>query len=173
MTGSSVLSADDRLALRSLVESYALGVDQRRSADVASLFAADGVLVVPATPTGLAAPVERVGRSAIAKAMDGIARYDRTLHAIVGHVVGGSVGGQATGVASCLAHHVRGLDGGGLSALVWGMHYFDDYVFVSDEGELAWRFARRRLEVDWIEERPVESVRSFDETGHWVTGSPP
>ena len=156
------LTADDRLALRELAERYALGVDQRRAADVAALFAVDGVLVVPHTPTGNPAPIERVGRERIERAMGSIARYERTLHAIVGHVVdAGDEADGATGVVSCIAHHVLRGEDGTLSALVWAMHYADTYV--REDG--AWRFGRRVLDVDFIETRWVDSVRSHE--GAW------
>ena len=145
------MTVDDRLALRDLVEHYALHVDRRALDDLVELFTADGVLVVPRPPDTLTPTHERRGRDAIRTAMSALERYAFTLHAVVGHVVDAADGAHAaTGVVTCLAHHV--LED---RVIVWGLHYDDDYV--QDDG--VWRFARRALTVDWIEERPVSGVR--------------
>ena len=141
----------DRPGLRDLVERYALGVDRGALDDVADLFTSDGVLVVPRPPEVLTPTHERRGREAIRAAMTALDRYAATLHAVVGHVVDESDGAAtATGVVTCLAHHV--MDD---HSVVWALHYDDDYV---QEGG-RWRFSRRALTIDWIEERPVSQVR--------------
>jgi hypothetical protein len=144
---------DDSLALRALVERYALAVDERRVADISMLFTTDGVLAVPRPPASMEPTAERVGRAAIEEAMASLHRYVATTHAIVGHVVDGDPpsASAATGTTTCIAHHVRQSDDGSLTNIVWGLHYRDTYVV--DDG--TWRFARRALSVDWIEERPV------------------
>ena len=145
------MTIDERPALRDLVERYALHVDRRALDDLVELFTPDGVLVVPRPPDTLVPTHERRGRDAIRAAMGALDRYAATLHAIVGHVVDTTEGADAaTGVVTCLAHHV--LDD---RVVVWGLHYDDDYV--QDDG--VWRFARRALTVDWIEGRPVSGVR--------------
>ena len=144
---------DDRLALRELVERYALGVDRRAAADVAALFEPEGVLAVPVVPNGLDPTVERRGRAAIEEALGALDRYVATFHAVVGHVVELDRD-TATGTTSCVAHHVTG-GGDGSHDTVWMMRYRDDYRRQTD----GWRFSRRALTVDWIEERPVCQVR--------------
>jgi hypothetical protein len=154
-----VSAADDRSALRDLVERYALGVDERQLTAVAELFAADGVLAVPRPPTSMDPVVERVGRESIASAMASLDRYVATLHAVVGHVVDfDPVEPErlATGTVSCLAHHLlRDDEDDTIVALVWSLRYKDAYAVVDG----AWRFTRRSLHVDWIEERPIGLAR--------------
>lgn len=144
----------DRLALRELVERYALAVDRRQPATVAALFAEDGVLVVPRPPRSLGPTVERSGRDAVQQAIAAMGPAMTTLHAVVGHVVDLD-GDTATGVVSCLAHHVQG-EPGSERDLVWAMHYDDEYRRQDD----GWRFQQRLLTVEWIEDRPVAAVRA-------------
>ena len=144
----------DRAAVRELVDRYALAVDERRAAEVAALFVADGVLAVPRPPASMAPTTERVGRAAIETAMASLHRYVSTLHAVVGHVVDAAPDDpehRATGTTTCIAHHVMAADDGSLTNTVWGLRYHD--VYVTDDG--TWRFARRALWVGWIEERAV------------------
>lgn len=136
---------DDRVALRELAERYALAVDRRDGAALASLFAEDGELHIPRPPESLDPVIVTKGREAIESGIKVMGRFDATMHAVVGQVVDVDRD-RATGVVSCLAHHVRrGTD------LVWFLRYHDDYVRTSD----GWRFVRRSLHVAWLEERPV------------------
>lgn len=139
----------DVVALRTLVERYALAVDERRAADVASLFCEDGLLVVPRPPASLAPTAERRGRGAIEEAMTSLSRYPATLHAVLGHVVDVH-GDQATGTTSAMAHHVSVESGAGRN-VVWSIHYRDTYRR-EPEG---WLIATRHLHLRWIEEHPV------------------
>jgi hypothetical protein len=143
----------DRLALRDLVESYAFSVDGDDPASAALLFAPDGELRI--FHAGRAEPVrERIGREAIATAMAGLSRYDRTLHVVANQAVEID-GATATGHTYCLAHHVRDVEGpdGVMAAFDHVMHirYLDRYVRL-DEG---WRIAQRHLQVEFTEDRPV------------------
>jgi uncharacterized protein (TIGR02246 family) len=143
----------DRLALRQLVEDYAQGVDRADPPAVANLFAEDGVLLVPRPPEEMFPTFERRGRPAIEKAMGTIRRHVATMHLIGAHSVTID-GDHADGVTSCLAHHVT-RDGDRLVDAVWAIRYEDEYAR-TDEG---WKFASRRLWLDWIEERPVLATR--------------
>lgn len=143
----------DRLALRDLVEGYAFRVDGDDPADAALLFAPDGELRI--FHAGQTDPVrERIGREAIATAMTGLSRYDRTLHVVANHAVEID-GDTATGRSYCLAHHVREVEGpDGVAApsdYVMHIRYLDRYVRL-DEG---WRIAQRHLQVEFTEDRPV------------------
>ena len=142
----------DVAALRALVERYALSVDRRELDRLVELFVPDAVLVVPRPPESLTPTIERRGQDEIRSAMARLDRYAATLHAVVGHVVdvdAAAAGVAATGVVSCLAHHV--MDD---TVAVWAIHYDDEYA-QTDGG---WRFRRRALTVEWIEERPVSAV---------------
>ncbi len=144
------MTTEDRVALRELVERYALGIDRRESDVVAGLFVEDGVIVVPGVPKSLEPSVETCGREAIARAIAMVDRFVATMHAVVGHVVDID-GDRAGGVVTCLAHHVRE----DMIDWVWALHYHDTYV--REAG--TWRFERRELWVDWVEERPVSATR--------------
>jgi hypothetical protein len=150
-----VAELDDRVALRDLVERYALGVDRRAAAEVAALFEPEGVLVVPVAPRSLGPTVERRGRAAIEEAMQALARYAATFHSVVGHVVDLDQD-TATGTTSCVARHVMAGDGGDTDT-VWMLRYHDDYR----RGAEGWRFTRRELTVEWIEEHAVRQVRGI------------
>lgn len=143
----------DRLALRDLVEGYAFCVDSDDPGSAARLFAPDGELRI--FHAGQAEPVrERIGREAIATAMAGLSRYDRTMHVVANHAVEID-GDTATGHTYCLAHHVRDVEwSDGTTApsdYVMHIRYLDRYERL-DEG---WRIAQRHLQVESIEDRPV------------------
>jgi hypothetical protein len=143
----------DRLALRDLVEAYAFRVDSDDPGSAASLFAPDGELRI--YNVGEPEPVrERIGRDAIATAMAGLSRYDRTMHVVANHAVEID-GDTATGHTYCLAHHVRDVEGpDGVTApfdYVMHLRYLDRYERL-DEG---WRIAQRHLQVEFTEDRPV------------------
>lgn len=151
MTERSYLS--DRLELRDLVEAYAFRVDSDDPGSAALLFAPDGELRI--FNAGQIEPVrERIGRDAIATAMVGLRRYDRTLHVVANQAVELD-GDTATGHTYCLAHHVRDVErpDGVVAPFDYVMHvrYLDRYVRL-DEG---WRIAQRHLQVEFTEDRPV------------------
>ncbi len=143
----------DRLALRGLVDAYALCVDGDDPGSAAELFTPDGELRI--FNRGVSDAVrERIGREAIATAMTGLGRYDTTLHVVANHVVELD-GDTATGETYCLAHHVRDVEGPdgvtGPSDYVMAIRYLDRFER-TDEG---WRIARRHLQVEFTEDRPV------------------
>lgn len=150
----------DRLELRDLVEAYAHHVDRRASQAAGDLFTTDGVLRI--FNRGTEAPVrERTGRAEIASAMEGLSRYDVTLHVVANHRVDfdqppvGGAPSTARGEAYCLAHHVRDVDRPdgtrGPSDYVMHIRYLDQYAR-TDEG---WRIAVRELQLEFTEDRPV------------------
>ena len=146
----------DRVELRALVERYAAGADRRDGEMVASCFAPDGVNVVPKVPESLAPTIVREGREAIASTIPRLARYYCTMHAVVGQVLEPGDGpDRATGVVSCLAHHVERQDGE-LIDLAWSLRYHDAYVRLDGE----WLIARRELWCDFVERRPVRYLRT-------------
>jgi hypothetical protein len=143
----------DRLAIRDLVEGYAFRVDSDDPGSASALFTPDGELRI--FERGRADPVrERTGREAIAAAMAGLDRYDTTLHVVGNHRVDID-GDAAEGETYCLAHHVRGVEGpdGETAPYDYVMHirYLDRFAR-TDEG---WRIARRHLQVEFTEDRPI------------------
>ena len=122
----------------------------------AALFVPDGELVVPDVPADLRPVITRAGHEALRRIPEALGRYERTFH-----VVGGSEfsvqGDEASGVVQCIAHHVMGADdrsapdGRAGIDVVWFIRYRDRY---QDAGS-GWRFVRRVLHLEWVEERPV------------------
>ncbi len=139
----------DQLEIRQLAADYARGVDVPDGKRVADLFTTDGVLRI--CHRGKAEPVaERVGRDAIASAMNGLTRYEKTMHVVANQYID-LAGDSATGETYCLAHHIRDVEGKGAMDYVMAIRYLDEYSR-TDEG---WKVAVRELQVEFTEDRPV------------------
>lgn len=142
----------DRIALRELVERYALAVDARDLDTVVGLFTEDGVMLSHLMPGTEETPFERRGHGQLRRALElGLAQYKRTTHVIGGQVIE-LEGDEATGATVCLAHHVYGTDDGGERLLVMAIRYGDRYR--RQDG--FWRFGERRLKLEWREDRPLD-----------------
>jgi hypothetical protein len=97
-------------------------------------------------------PAQRIqGRAALAQVFDDLNQYEATLH-FNGQCTTVLGSGHASGVAYCLAHHVR-VDGSERSLMIAAIRYLDE--FVKYDG--LWYFSERRLMVDWTETRPLNS----------------
>lgn len=139
----------DELELHQLAADYARGVDVPDGKRVAELFLPDGVLRI--FHRGKVEPFsERVGREAIALAMNGLTRYQTTLHVVANQYLE-LAGDAATGETYCLAHHIREVEGKGLMDYFMAIRYLDEYSR-TDEG---WKIAVRELQVEFTEDRPV------------------
>jgi uncharacterized protein (TIGR02246 family) len=132
----------DRLALRMLVEQYARGADTRDAALYADVFTDDGVLV---TSRG-----EVKGREELLTIAPRLGRYRATMHLVANHYVDFQDADHATGIAYCQASHVTAGDDGE-SVYVMNIVYHDVYV----REPRGWRIAHRRLEVPWVDDRPL------------------
>ncbi len=140
---SRIEDAVDRLELRELVERYALGADTRDREMFGAVFTDDGVLATSAGGT-------YDGRAAIVSTLDYLdAHYPRSMHFVGNHQVE-LAGETAKGLAYCLAHHVYSRDGEDRDTLMV-IRYQDEYRRTADE----WRIARRALQIDWQEDRPL------------------
>lgn len=134
--------ADDRLALRHLVDSYAIGCDRKDIAILRSCFA-DGatntVHWLDREATTMTAPddLERIPT--------GLARYDQTFHVVANHRVEVR-GDEATGDVYCVAHHLTGKDD-----FVMHIRYEDRYARTAD----GWRITTRDLHLLWTANLPV------------------
>jgi hypothetical protein len=141
--------------LRSLSTEYGAAADGRDGDRFAQLFVADGELVVPNFPEDLRPVITRSGHDSLRRVPDRLRVYDRTFHQMSNHryVVEGTT---ATGTVLCMAHHAsaaEGPGGGGGTDTVWFIRYHDTYRS-TDSG---WRFARRELHLQWVEERTIAS----------------
>jgi SnoaL-like domain len=140
----------DRLALRELVETYAHCVDRRDAPLLDSLFVDDAELLVFDDLTATEPARALRGREELARITRSLKRYVATTHFIGNHRVE-LAGDTATGETYCLAHHIYDGDSGVRRLLVWSIRYQDRYV----RHEGAWRFAQRRLLVDWQDDRAI------------------
>ena len=150
----------DEASLRSLSTAYAAAADARDGEWLASLFAEDGALVVPKFPTDLRPVVTRRGHDALVQVAEMLRRYDRTFHLVTNHRFA-VAGDTASGEVQCVAHHVSltgDRSGGGPASegpagtdTVWFIRYRDRYR----RSGSGWRFERRELDLQWVEEHPV------------------
>ncbi len=153
----------DEDELRALSTAYAEAVDARDGAALAALFVADGSLVVPDYPDDLRPVITRQGHQALQRIPEGLRRYHRTFH-LVGGASFDVDGDRAGGEVQCVAHHVSTvggpgpLDGAGPAGparagtdTVWFIRYRDRYR----RSGPTWRFVRRQLHLQWVEEHPV------------------
>jgi hypothetical protein len=142
-------AALDRIALRDLVDAYALTADARDSTGFASLFTADAVLTVHDAGGRLQGTFTGVGEIAAIPAA--LARYPRTLHLVSTHRAT-PVGDTATGTTLCEAHHLSAGEDGTVDRVLV-IRYDDAYVRTPG----GWRFARRDVRVQWEEHRAVDA----------------
>ena len=137
----------DRLAIRELVDAYAHCADRRDAEGQKSLFTEDTHFVVYMDGQGSEPTQELVGREALTPVFDDLNRYRATMH-FNGQSTITLNGDRATGESYCIAHHLFTDDGERKLMVAW-LRYDDTFVRL-DEG---WRFAERKLYVDWTETR--------------------
>lgn len=137
------ISTDDRFALADLAARYAVAVDTREFSRLHDVFLADGVL-----DTGRGV---REGIDQVLDAMQGLHRYRATQH-VVGQQLLEPDGDAVRGITYCTAHHLSVDDAtDARQDKVMHIRYHDRFVRHDD----GWRIAARRLELVWIDDRPV------------------
>src|SRR6201994_576428 len=142
--------AADRLAIRELVEAYAHCADRRDAKGQMALFTVDTHFVVFMDAKDPAPSQELHSREALAPVFDDLNRYAATMHFVGQSTVLTLAGDRATGEAYTLAHHLT-VDGGKRRLMIAALRYADTLAKIDN----TWRFAERRLYVDWIEERAL------------------
>jgi len=148
-------AADDaatREELRSLAERYAQGVDRREVGTFVALFHDDAAIIIH-DPSESTEPREIRGVERLAKIPEVIKRYPKTFH-LLGQSTYDIGDGEATGEVYCVAHHLTPdaatPEKGGGTNFVMYIRYEDTY---RPDVDGAWKFAQRRLRVDWTETR--------------------
>lgn len=146
----------DRIALRHLVDSYALYVDTRDRDSFVALFIPDGRIV-----SRRADGTEWVGQGTEELRTNVLSfgdppPYKQTYHLVANHVCN-LAGARASGVVYCVAHH---LSEKGAQTLVHVSYlkYSDRYVR-TDGG---WRFEERVITPCWSELRTAGSTVARD-----------
>ena len=158
-SGTPGIPIGDRLALRDLVDAYALAVDRRDEPAFRALWTPDARLTTHAgdgPPEG-----DFSGVDAIARITTLIQRYALTFHLVANHVVRPGPGPTATGEAYCIGHHLTPTDDGRHDDYVMGIRYIDRYARDADGG---WRFAGREVRRQWTTHETVD--------GHPSPGAP-
>jgi ketosteroid isomerase-like protein len=139
----------DRLAIRELVDAYAYCADRRDAAGQMALFTEDTEFLVFMDSSDPAPTQHLLGRVALAPVFDDLNQYQATMH-FNGQSTAVLDGDRASGVAYCLAHHVK-VDGSARSLMIAAIRYLD--TFVKHDG--IWFFGQRKLMVDWTETRSL------------------
>jgi hypothetical protein len=132
--------------LHDLAFRYALAVDTLDAAMLATVFTGDGAV------RGYGEnPIEFVGAEGLAKMIAQVdAAFQKTMHNVFNQTFEQASDGTITGHTTCIASHI--LPGDEWSLLDMAIRYHNRYT--EDGG--AWKFAERRLEVLWVETRPVQ-----------------
>jgi hypothetical protein len=141
--------AVDRLAIRQLIDAYAHFADRRQPEEQAALYASDGRTLLYTEATATEPAQVLTGQAEHTEGFrSGLAPYAATMH-FNGQSSITFDGDQATGESYCLAHHLLETDEG-RTLLVLFIRYEDS--FVKCDG--TWRFAERKLLIDWSDSRP-------------------
>ena len=138
-----------RVALRALVDEYALASDTADIERFGSLFTPDAEFVL-STP-GTTETVTLRGREQVKFGPSGNQMFERTFHAVHNHLVDVD-GDRATGLTYCTARHLLRRADDSLEVILAPIQYHDEYSLTDD----GWKFSRRELEWTWIERRPAE-----------------
>jgi hypothetical protein len=175
MMGSQEISDQqlrDERALQALSASYAAAADSRDGDRFAALFVEDGELVVPNYPVDLGPVLTRSGQERLRLIPQALRPYRRTFHQVTNHEFAID-GDAANGDVLCVAHHLTTADssaspppvagtgsgeGSGEGSVeaegtdfIWYIRYRDEYRRVDGD----WKFRRRSIHLQWVEERPV------------------
>lgn len=132
--------------LHDLAFRYALAVDTRDAAMLASAFTRDGAV------RGFGEnPIEFIGAEGLERMIAQVdAAFQKTMHNVFNQTFERASDGTTTGHTTCIASHI--LPGDDWKLLDMAIRYHNRYA----EAGGAWKFAERRLEVLWVETRPVQ-----------------
>jgi len=143
--------AGDRLAIRELIDAYAHCADRRDAKGQMALFTDDTEFQVFMDSRSPKPTYVLHGRDALAPVFADLNQYQATTH-FNGQSTVHLNGDTATGESYCIAHHLT-IDGDKRTLMLASIRYLDDFANVAGE----WRFARRKLMVDWTETRASEA----------------
>jgi len=142
------LTSEDRLAIRQLVDDYAFCADSRNAQGQMALFTEDTIFEVYYDPKS-AIPSEVINtRENLFPVFDNLNTYDSTMHFNGQHQLTVNEANVVSGVTYCLAHHLNVVDAV-QKLMVAAIRYEDE--FSNESGK--WLFAKRKLFVQWIENR--------------------
>ena len=137
----------DRLGIRELIDAYAHCADRRDAEGQMALFAEDTEFQVFMNSRSPEPSYVLHGRDALAPVFADLNQYQATTH-FNGQSTIRLSGKTATGESYCIAHHLT-VGANKCTLMLASIRYLDDFAKI--EGN--WRFARRKLMVDWTETR--------------------
>jgi hypothetical protein len=143
--------AADRLAIRELFDAYAHCADRRDAEGQKALFTVDTRFAVYMKGEKSDPTYVLQGREALTPVFADLNRYEATTH-FNGQSTVALDGNRATGESYTIAHHVF-TEAGSRKIMVASLRYLD--VFAKIDG--SWRFAERKLILDWSETRTMSS----------------
>lgn len=139
--------AEDRVAIKELIDAYSRNADRRHAKEQAMLFTKDAVVeIYHAEPKRNTKPdAVLISRDTLEKAFGVLRKYDVTMH-FNGQSTIRLHGDSATGEIYCLAHHIW-VSNGKRMLMVIGIRYYDDYVYRDG----TWFFKKRKLIFDFTD----------------------
>ena len=153
------MSVELREALRQLAYDYAACVDRCDADGLVALFTFDGL--VGASDTAVPAFSGEAGLRRMVAQVDEM--FVKTMHNVFNHTFAEIGAEQARGETTCIAGHVIAGEDGSWQVLDMALRYANRYRRTDD----GWRFAERRLTVEWVETRPAQR---FDPQGLAMRG---
>jgi SnoaL-like domain len=141
----------DRLAIRELIDAYAHFADRRQPDEQAALYADDGRTLVYTDPAALKPAQVLTGHAEHIEGFRTLSQYAATMH-FNGQSSVALDGDRATGQSYCLAHHLLDNEEG-RTLLVLFIRYEDSLI----KRDGTWRFAERKLLIDWTDSRPSQT----------------
>ncbi|RFS20091.1 nuclear transport factor 2 family protein [Chitinophaga silvatica] len=142
-----IAEAEDRLAIRELVDNYAFYADSRNAQGQMDLFTEDTIFEVYYDPKSATPSQVIKSRKDLFPVFDNLNTYNATMH-FNGQSTVQLSGEEATGITYCMAHHLTITDGI-QKLMVAAIRYEDKFI----KHEEKWLFSERKLMVEWIENR--------------------
>jgi hypothetical protein len=135
----------DRIAIRDLIDRYAICADTRDAQGQMAIFTEDTNFEVFYDPKSNTPSETYSGRKSLFPVFDNLNSFMATMH-FNGQSTLKVDGDMATGITYCRAHHLN-MEEGVQKTMIAGIRYYD--TMVKQNG--AWLFSERKLKVAWIE----------------------
>ena len=129
---------------------YALAVDKLDAAMLLPLFTDDGVVcgygenpIHFQGPDDLTRMIAQVGST-----------FQKTMHNVFNQTFEQAADGSVSGETNCIASHI--MPGDNWMLLDMAIRYHNRYACINGD----WKFSERRLEIIWVETRPVQKFQA-------------
>ncbi len=137
----------DRIAIREVIDMYAICADTRDAKGQMALFTKDTNFEVYYDPKS-GKPSQVISKNEdLFPVFDNLNSYDTTMH-FNGQSIIHINENNATGITYCIAHHLNIVDGK-QKFMIAAIRYHDKFVKQNDK----WLFSERKLLVDWVENK--------------------